>query len=244
MLGGLIDLPECRRKEIDDALRVYDEGRKLSNARLSSPRLLGSKDYLAGVAYLRWQEMLFHPSGHRYEASLVARRTERLSNGKRDVFEDDADIHHVLRGDDDLVFVGNVEAMDSKQRRIPSLIGLRFTRQIGSQRSCAGTDDFLLNCRFQMSPVTNDRKIASSGIPSVCGRTGGYEMIEGRSEVMGCVPDSEGKFFGQRPSASDHVTISLRHWIELGRGEVGIAVEELGGSSVQIRNVGFCPVKL
>lgn len=231
-------------EKFQDALRSYDKFRKLSNARFSAARLLRPKDYVAGKAYLRWNYSILHPGGDRYEATLLACRTEAVpKGGPPSSLERDGYVHRLFDGDEKPVFVGEIEPMHSEEGPIRSAVWLYLTHKVRGELPGAGLENILLQPGFEVRLRFPDGEVGVFLITIVGDRARSDQMVQRRPEVMDSVAGYEGETWGERPFA-DHVAITLRNWIELWPGGIHFATEEGVGGRIKLLDMGFCPMKL
>lgn len=235
---------ESRNERLNDALCLGRESPKLLQARLPHARLLSAKHYIAGVVYLGWKELILHPSGKRYEATLAVRRIKgpvenEFAFGKRQ-----PDVKHCLGGNHDLVLVSYIEALDGEQRPIPSLMWLGLSHKAGRIITGTGAGNLLPNGTFEFREIANDGKIAAGGVGSTSMSASGNQMVERRSEIMDRIADDQRNIGRQGSAVADPIAVRLRHWVDFWPGQIGIAVEKAPEIGLEISDVAFRPLQL
>ena len=235
---------EGRSKKLDDALRLYREGLELSRARFSPPGSATAKDYLRGNAYACWKESICEWSGDRYEAQFAIRPVECSSKGSSlRRLQDDTDIRRILDGQDKVVFVGYIQGVERKERRVSALVGLSLPTEISGNGPCAWANNLSVDFGLEPFSITYDWEIALRRTLPVgaCARVD--EVVQSRAKVVDRIAHNSCQV-RRDGSPGNHETRSLRHWVTVDDGSVGVGVKVVGGASVEIGDVVFRPIEL
>lgn len=227
---------------IRDGLReIVERG----NARFAPKRAVTRKDYLTGKAHISWGVSLV-ASGRRYELSFLVKAVEGA--GDIDAWPPipeaggDSDLHRTGDGNDQAVFIYEVQIMDCAQGRVPSWVRVQVSHDLHSDWT--GFPDILFQPFFQIVSGPGKREMSVFDCLSLRARNGRDEVIQSGSQIVDGVANNERELSRSGSPLRDVVAVSLCFEIRLLPDSVWVAAKEMGGLAFQVRDVAIRPLDL